>query len=225
MVSWNLKSGSRVSGSSAGNWASDKRLLAWATREKDGTLIKLWLHIKKTQTLFSDCTLCARLFGTLDASLFYFETNPVIPSKIFIDHKICLFIRGKVQSVTTLPIIIQYRPTRLVHQDSLPFHSPVNLWEVLAQSWPFDIGLLFSGGGGSSPPPLAGSYSLEMENMDENDDKVEILCTQCTCSSTFTDCSVVFDSRKQLDDSSSLWGERTGNTLRTIKLCSGWPLR
>lgn len=38
MVSWNLKSGSRVSGSSEVNWASDNRLLAWATTEENGTL-------------------------------------------------------------------------------------------------------------------------------------------------------------------------------------------
>lgn len=29
MVSWNLNSGSRVSGSSGENWASDRKLVAW----------------------------------------------------------------------------------------------------------------------------------------------------------------------------------------------------
>lgn len=35
MVSWNLKSGSRVSGSSGENWASDRKLVAWTGSEED----------------------------------------------------------------------------------------------------------------------------------------------------------------------------------------------
>lgn len=34
MVSWNLKSGSRVSGDSAENWASDRKPVIWGEREK-----------------------------------------------------------------------------------------------------------------------------------------------------------------------------------------------
>lgn len=34
MVSWNLKSGSKVSGSSGENWASDRKLVAWTKNKK-----------------------------------------------------------------------------------------------------------------------------------------------------------------------------------------------
>lgn len=35
IVSWNLKSGSRVSGSSGENWASDRKLVAWTKKKKE----------------------------------------------------------------------------------------------------------------------------------------------------------------------------------------------
>ena len=43
MVSWNLKSGSRVSGNSAENWASDRKLLAWGGRETK-SICQKWHH-------------------------------------------------------------------------------------------------------------------------------------------------------------------------------------
>lgn len=40
MVSWNLKSGSRDSGNSAENWASDRKLLAWGERERQKAFVR-----------------------------------------------------------------------------------------------------------------------------------------------------------------------------------------
>lgn len=194
MVSWNLKSGSRVSVSSAENWASDKRLLAWATREKDGTLIKLWLDNKKTQTTFFLTVHCGHdylapsmphyfiLKQIIWFSPKYLSTikSAYLLEKNKINIKSAYLLEEKYKVLQLCPLRCCHRPICLVHQDSLPFQSPVNFWEVLAQSWRFSIGLLFSGGGGvlALHHLHSGSHGLEMENMDENDDKVEILKCQ-----------------------------------------------